>query len=321
MQSTRRVIIHVGTGKTGTTSLQNFLANNEDRLAARSHRYAQSYCVGENHHQLCAGYLRRYADISLLNRGYELLTDELLSHKHHFVISSENFLSNTAEDFGTMRRLLEPHGEIHAVLYFRRQDTYVEAWFNQVVKSGRYGTNLNRLYRQLKWKRLLDYQHVAGRLKALCHKSNIHVRSYDYSNKLAGGVVSDFLSCIGIPSAQQQALEGAQTALNSSLSAVSILLLQLISSRLGKDQADVFRAKPPEWFPLPGKGSVFSAAERAIIVHAHARNNREMVEEFCPEHEKFFNPLNPADLETSSPPISADELEEWFARATEHLNI
>jgi hypothetical protein len=316
---TRRIIIHVGTGKTGTTSLQNFLANNDDLLAARGHRYAQSYCFGDNHHQLCAGYLRRYADISLLNRGYELLTDELLSHKHHFVISSENFLSNTAGDFETIRRLLEPHGEIHSVVYFRRQDTYVEAWFNQVVKSGRYRADLYRLYHRLKRKRLLDYGHVANRLTTLCPKVNIHVRSYDSARKLPTGVVGDFLSCIGICDTHQ-GLDRVPALLNRSYSAKSILLLQLIRNRLGREQVDAFMANPPEWYPLPGKSSFFSAAERGMIVLAHAQKNREMIEEFCPDHGDFIDQLTPDDLEKSKPPIFQDELEAWVSRAAEHLN-
>jgi len=317
VKTTRRIFIHVGTCKTGTTSIQTFLTNNSCFLQRFGFRYSTALTLGPTHHLLAGNYLRLHSDINLLERNIEVVTKELEAHSEHLIISSEYFHGNTEEEYAMLRQLLEPYGDIHAIIYFRRQDTYVEAWFNQVVKSGYYETNIYGLYRDVKNERALDYKHVASRLEALCPVRNIHVRSYDCSRNSSDGVLYDFLTCIGIPRLADTRMP--QMRLNPSFSATSIALIHLIHKRLGKEHADVFMSKPPEWFPPSGISCFFSPVERALIVHCHAQNNREMVQKFCPEKEDFFDPMSPADLETSGPAISEDELEGWFEKAVEHL--
>lgn len=93
----KTIYLHVGTHKTGTTFLQNFLSKNYEALKEQGFDYLISNCIWNAHHPLGWCFqgmdynslktLCHWADYGVINR----LEDEVQqSNCNSFIISSEN---------------------------------------------------------------------------------------------------------------------------------------------------------------------------------------------------------------------------------------
>jgi hypothetical protein len=113
-----RAILHVGTMKTGTSTLQATLAQN-DRLLARA-----------NWHYL--GWpMRTAAQI-----GLQLAK---IAADSNIIVSDEglwHFCDTTKSDTRAIADIFSDH-ETTIIVYFRRPDQYVASWFSQGLKSGK----------------------------------------------------------------------------------------------------------------------------------------------------------------------------------------
>ncbi len=127
------LIIHIGTHKTGTTSLQSVLARGAEALLPHGIRYLQrGRGDGFAHHKLAWALRgRRNTDMSVWDR----LRAELAASK-----SPTNLLSSEAfwlEDPAEVKRQLGDTQDVRIVLYVRRQDKYLQSLYKQTVASGR----------------------------------------------------------------------------------------------------------------------------------------------------------------------------------------
>lgn len=120
-----RILIHAGIHRTGSTSLQGFLAANRAGLAAQGIAYPGE---GPNHQDFAWAVLRGDAgarQARALAEGAEAAGARLC------VLSAEDFAQH--RDLGWVRALAE-RWETSAALYLRRQDDWLNSWYNQHVK-------------------------------------------------------------------------------------------------------------------------------------------------------------------------------------------
>ncbi|GAA2016447.1 hypothetical protein [Brevibacterium samyangense] len=200
----KRLFIHLGTGKTGTTAIQRFLTENDDWLAT-NHRiqYATTERHNFNHHNLCTNYLRGESDNnSRVIHGLRDLLEEITTSDYEtFVISSEYFPGVTPEEIAHVyaQELLDTI-ELNTIVYFRRQDDFAESWHAQIVKAGSPGwkggiqNTVDRLTRD----GIFDYYALAEEWARHIGKNHVFVKPYERTQFVNGDIIADFLSILGV---------------------------------------------------------------------------------------------------------------------------
>ena len=132
------LLFHIGTLKTGTTSLQNFLYNNKNNLLKSGwdypifeNLYFPSYFI--NGTGLLTSFLKK--DEKSFSEYMKIILSSLKNN--NVIISQEDFwlLKNMEEFFAEIQKY---YRNIKIVVYIRRQDLYLESIYNQFVKSSRH---------------------------------------------------------------------------------------------------------------------------------------------------------------------------------------
>ena len=211
---TKKLILHIGTEKTGTTSIQDFLSENKVELESQGVFIPQSPCgsiSAPNHRRLAtACFNNGNTDDSFLDfnikdfekwrvETFEEIKSELISSSiNTHILSSEHFssrLTNEAEILRLYDFLKDIYSEIKVVVYFRRQDEYAVSLYSTYLKSG--GVSKEILPTNASSERY-DYYSICKKWEEVFGLNNIIVRIFDRSVLKKGNVVSDFCKVSGI---------------------------------------------------------------------------------------------------------------------------
>jgi hypothetical protein len=148
----RRLILHVGPHKTGSTALQHALLNTRDALAEQGFDYPLTGIQQFAHHQLYgvfAGEARAVAELPVA----KLLTD--LDHGRDVILSSENFIYLGERRLAELRDHLAGF-RVEVVIFIRSP---VELWpshWQELVKHGRAETLIEYMAAYLGWNSVID---------------------------------------------------------------------------------------------------------------------------------------------------------------------
>jgi hypothetical protein len=151
-----KLIIHIGTEKTGSTSIQYFLNKNQAELQKHGFYYLQS--VGQYNHQELASFFRSsdQPDDFYNNRGIESLIEiekykqqtslrlnreigGLPDNIHTVITSSEHFHSRTStlEEISSIKRYFsKSFSEFKILCYLRPQSELCASFYSTMLKSG-----------------------------------------------------------------------------------------------------------------------------------------------------------------------------------------
>ncbi len=133
------VVLHVGTHKTGTTSIQKMLAANEDHFAHEGLCYPQLTRVGAGHHNLVWDLLDDERYDPAAGSFAELVAELGRDQPPRVLLSAEGF-EYLYERPATARRLkegLEGAGyQVEVVLALREVPGYLESLFYELKKHG-----------------------------------------------------------------------------------------------------------------------------------------------------------------------------------------
>lgn len=195
-------VVHIGTMKTGTSTLQSTLAANTSLLAEHGYRYA----------------------------GWPMRTSARLAARlaepdsaPNVVISDEglwHFCGSERSDTEQIASLLESY-DVTLVVYFRRPDEYVESWFSQGLKTGLGSPDLttflgsgfvnSRPFRPAEsdeppgldnpsFRELIDLA-IESKLdyfRSVFPEARFLVRPYERAQLLNGDIVDDFFATVGL---------------------------------------------------------------------------------------------------------------------------
>lgn len=141
----KKIIIHIGTGKTGTTSIQNTLAQHRDALTGVVYPKIE----GNYHHCLAALYqpferlarthVNKYGDAATLERARTALRAAYFKHlkRAERVILSSEFISRfNTEELDAFKRDLDAHGftDVQVLVYLRDPTSYYLSLLQQYMK-------------------------------------------------------------------------------------------------------------------------------------------------------------------------------------------
>jgi hypothetical protein len=235
--------LHIGTEKTGTTSLQKFMAANRRLLSEEGVVYPES--PGTDNHIALATLARRsrtelWDQLRIDDREQweafrrefrQKFSAELAGHSNQTVVMSGEHCSSRLRTDEEVHRLLEFldgfFDRITVVVYLRRQDDFLTSTYSTDVKNG--GTQPLRIPDEATITFRYDYWELLSRWGRVFGRENMVVRRYGKAFLANGNLVDDFLGLIGLgPRHDLQRPE----VLNESLDAECVEFLRIMNQRL-----------------------------------------------------------------------------------------
>ncbi|MEL7506483.1 MAG: hypothetical protein AAFN42_04045 [Cyanobacteria bacterium J06554_1] len=203
-----RVYLHIGTAKTGTTTLQRFLCKNENVLSDLGYLYPKSGRPANNpiaHYNL-ANAIK--SDSRLYNRHTGKWTD--VSHQFidlhqeieqqnlsNVIVSCESF-SRDPKELDKLKHELSRY-EVKILVYLRKQEKFLLSAYIESIKQGSYLSFKEYIDKKLD---LVNYYGLLSLWSSLFGKDNLIIRVFE-QDKLKGNIFEDFLVSIGIEDISQ----------------------------------------------------------------------------------------------------------------------
>lgn len=166
-------VLHIGRNKTGTSSLQEFFAENEGLLRESGILYPEAGREGKAHHGLALAVKRANQDRAAFEVLAAKLRQEVADHRE-VLVSSEVFA--TLDELDALATLF-PAGKTTIVVYVREYCAYLSSWYRQAIQL----RNLCCDFRAFVDLRYIDASHIGllERWANVYGRSNIKVLVYD----------------------------------------------------------------------------------------------------------------------------------------------
>jgi len=209
------LILHIGTEKTGSTSIQRYLAKNRVRLREAGVLFPLAPGL-DNQRALTAAAEENTQD-SALQEMFDLRTPNDLQRFRqdlrgklkkelreagcsHVVMSNEH-CSSRLRDHSQVEFLRTFLGDffdrIRILVYIRRQDDFLVSTYSTMVKTGR--TNPIHVPTMKGQLRRYDHWDLLSRWAEIFGRENIICRKYDRSELVEGDIIHDFGAQAGVP--------------------------------------------------------------------------------------------------------------------------
>ncbi len=204
--SSRRLLIHIGTEKTGTTSIQHFMHRNAAQLDARGIWYptdaARGYCQGTAHFPLAGSLVDNVQDFvsiakekDLPRNPSDLCMDARVRNRPVTVVSSEHF-SSRVKDAARLKAFQQTlsscFDEIRIVCYIRNQaDLALSSYATRIIFGGRQSFDPARVTPDDPY---FNYLTMLDFWASAFGRDAIIVREYDRGNLVAGDACRDFVA-------------------------------------------------------------------------------------------------------------------------------
>ncbi len=213
VQKERRLnlILHAGTPKTGTTTLQFFLDANATMLQEQGFLYPKEYLnTPAPKHQWLVSYLRNDHIEKFAKKLETIYKTATETEDIHTIILSTEGIYNHWWDYSDQAKLilkrLNRYFNLSIVVYFREPLSFVDSLYRQYLKNPKmkdiapYGKNLTfaQMY-EIEWFRdHLDYLGFIKQCEYLVGKERVHAIAY--SNE----IVEKFCKVVGIPYSKER---------------------------------------------------------------------------------------------------------------------
>jgi tetratricopeptide (TPR) repeat protein len=315
----RRAILLIGTEKTGTTTLQHFLAANRERLAERGFRYP-GFCGSPNHTGLAAYALDpgksdplrapfsadAPADVPSMRARLHAAAAAELTGEATTIFCSEHCHSRltTAEEVATLRSFLGGFfDEIRIGVYLRRQDQVALSLYSTRLKSGEVAGPI--LPRANDEDPFFNYDRSLALWEAAFGREVMTVRLFDRKALVGGSVVDDFVATWGlepigafVPVADQNEsitppAQDFLRRMNARLEPVAGLPIDEVRGPLAARLAVL----------CPGRGARPARVEAEAFYAKYQPSNERLRARFFPERAQLF------DEDFSGYPEAADARE------------
>lgn len=303
----RRAILHIGTEKTGSSSIQSSMEAIRDDLPA--HGAAYPAAPGARNHTRLALYasmveggdasLARFEDrVSgraaaierWLPRRLEREIAALPAEVHTLVFSNEHCHSrlHTEDAVRAIKALLDPHVSSYEILvYLRRQDEMAVSRYTTQLRGGSQSESVFALRRA----RLADYYDYAAlldRWSAVFGRAALRPRIFARGELRDGDVVQDFLAACGLAGVT---VPPQKTEQNPALSAEAQEFLRRFNAAYRHRAREV---RPREVLAclgrqFSGRGHLPPRAEAEAFLARFAEGNERIRRDFFPDRAALFS--------------------------------
>lgn len=242
-----KAFLHIGTEKTGTTTIQNFLAENRQTLLR--HGYLYPDCPGKtNHFKLVvfASESTRFMNLHKLLRLDTIekvtrfktkfpqrLEQELtLSNCEKVIFSSEHCSSRLTneEDIERLKNLLDKFfDDIEIIIYLRRQDKFLASTYSTAIRAG--STEPFKIPSKETIEIRYNYYNILNKFAKVFGKQKIKVRIFEPSKMIEGNLLKDFMNTV------ESEIDDSYSFisnLNTSLDVYSLEYVRILNKNLKK---------------------------------------------------------------------------------------
>jgi transcriptional regulator with XRE-family HTH domain len=313
----KKLILHIGVHRTGSTAIQRALHANRDALQAQGFHYALD---SENHTWMAF----------LIDQGPSSAADIVDRLVEDSLGTSANTIIVSGEDLSRVRHVSRLAGlksvfDIQVVCYLRRQDEWLESWYNQHVKWP-WDPVLSTLTpqqfldrrRRFHW---LHYGEMLRRWRKLVGLRQITVVPFE-RGQITGSVVEDFCSRCGVDPAK---LDLSGRVENASVSAQTLTLLRQLNlyGKQGQQRSKLVSAVSQAFAAagLAGTRHVFSPMQRRQIALEYAAGNAAVAREYLARDDGrlFVAPL--PDEDPTAPDLELPPMPSFVERIAKPLII
>lgn len=175
-RSRKIAVIHIGTMKVGTTSIQKFMAENQKKI------YADTGLWPIRQYVRTPDLLQKVLKADGAGDKSLMICDEGFWH-HAFV-------TNRVDLQGIRDVLADYYFKV--VLYVRRPVDFLESWYLQGLKSGTGAVTLDRFLKSRFVHEGMNFQERLPKIAELF--GGVTVRAYERSQLIGGDAITDFLS-------------------------------------------------------------------------------------------------------------------------------
>ncbi len=289
----KTLYIHIGTGKTGTTAIQNFTKSNLESLNRnhnfhyyRSHLYCKNY---NNAKRSNPKYI-----ITVDNNLEELKNNITSSDFHSFLISSECFPGEKHEEIKYIRDLLSNVCDVKIIVYLRRQDDFIWSWFAQVTKAMNLHQTLDGCINQLyNAEYILNYKKFLEPWAKVFGSENILVNTFPPN----GNLIKNFFKNLDIDINENKISKVPKS--NKSLTAEQIVFIQALLPKLDpkKDKDIIKIIRLPFDIDFNYTKSLISPEKRKEILNDFEEYNNNVAKKYL-NRDQLFDDLSMDDEET-----------------------
>lgn len=333
-----KLVLHIGTEKTGTTLLQDWLYRNQENLS-RSGFYLSNILERNNNRKLVS-YFQNGLDDWAATKGITSLdeknayfegfeeefrrdVDLSSAHHHTMIITSEHFHSRLQGRIPVSALAGFLNGifsSVKIVGYFREQSQMATSLYSTAMRVSSKSTLREFLENVTPQNYYYNFFQIGQNWASAFGKENCDFRIYRRADFLNGDLRQDFASAIGSP-LDPETLSYDVTSSNESLSALEASLYRIVNEEIPywkKDGSGVNIQNPK----LKNAISSIKAVKQGEIDHDGAEeifdrfreDNRRFFEEFLPETVAFSKPNTRDTAEQARASITQSELEVLLAK-------
>lgn len=203
-----KVILHIGTHKTATTTIQNTFAANAPLLRDNGLIYPV-FTRGTGHHGLVYTWaaMPKYYQLDGGGEvGLRWLGREFAGGDLPVFLSSEEFSRgqpDQASDFEAIRALLAPFDEIEVICCLRSQWQFIQSVYLEISKGKQPGPPEDYVKRAIETGMIeglhADYNRLLDRLETAFRPEEITLVPFETAVAVAGGIVGWMLRHLGLP--------------------------------------------------------------------------------------------------------------------------
>jgi len=330
-----RIYVHIGAEKTGTSSVQQFLRRNRDKLKSAGYLYPVAYGYDS---QMCLAAacqndgvrddLRMIFGLDTTQKIKEFRTSlvermraETRERRYsHLVLSSEHCSSRLitpveVERLAQILRKISP--DVVILVYIRRQDEFLCSTYSTDVKSG-FGGRMTLPSEELRRNRY-DYYALLRRWSSVFGKENTICRIYDQKRLKEGDIIDDFADAVGLPMTEEYE---RPARVNESLDVTALEFLRMFNKSVPpfrNNARNPDRGNIAQALKVVSDGATPALSDRELTLfmrHFRDSNRRVATEYFgevCPTGDPLFGEAEIGKNRDEMKPIGVDKAVEVAA--------
>lgn len=192
----KTLYLHIGTFKTGTTSIQRFLNINQKILLEEGIFYPEklmegNWFEGNNGNNGNLYPLALHIRDPKVQIGIETLRKLFIQHEK-ILLSGEDFWGVDDKSL-RLKMLKELDIKIVVLVYLRRQDKYIDSMCNQLIKSGRLSFENKEISNfDIDWFHA-DYYEELKKIESIIGKDNLKIRVFEKEQLYGNDLFKDFI--------------------------------------------------------------------------------------------------------------------------------
>lgn len=314
----KTLYLHIGTQKTGTTSIQHFCHDNNARLTEEGYFYPDfpfeyihigKYRNGsflETIYIDNEGIRHPEKEEEYFKTGLKIIKELFMQHDN-LIISNEGIWGACFVRKRGIPRMLELQEDaknsgyqIKIIVYLRRQDEYLLSWYNQIVKhsiSTKNSITWEDYYKNYRKYVQLNYFKSLKKLEEIFGIENIIVKRFDKRYFKDNSLISDFLDIFNLELNDSYCMYEEDNIFNTRLSENTCEIKRIIngSVKLNINEVRQFERILNQVSPISEEiypCSFMSDEERQAFMQLYEHSNNKVVKRYLKDGQPLFSEKN-----------------------------